>query len=317
MAKRVHVGGRRAGVSTGPGPFAVAQSVASGAQPRRTQGQQARTTAAQSQLEHQIRSADVRLGWLMNLHREEFPAPVHESVPRPQLPKFSLLLMTAEKAELKGVGLFDRERRAEARGRARAQAEEWATDLMAKASAEHTARQAAVDTEWEGVRVGDPAAVSARLTAVFNGTGRPVRVMAAREAEVGLRVVLPSMELVPLSEPDVTALGNATLRKLTKTERCGWYRQLAASTVLLAAKESFTSAAGLATAHIVGVDEHGVPLLAARLSASSLFASDWRLGAWDILLAADPDARRSVGGRIGDLRAIDVRADSSFSDLVD
>lgn len=105
------------------------------------------------------------------------------------------------------------------------------------------------------------------------------------------------------------------LNQMTKTERNEWYAQVVASYLLLAAKEAFAHAPGLAGARVVAVGGEGT-WVAARVERSRLGPADWRGPAWPILAQVSSVLRFEVRGRTKDLVTIDLRGDDIFGPVV-
>lgn len=308
---RVHVGGGRSGISTGAGPFTVYESL--GGSPRKnTQGM----TPKQAERMQQVDLAARQLNHLENLHRQDFTGPARQVVVAAALPTFGKLLATAEKHTLSGVSPFDREVRKSKRREARVLAERWALDLMMLAEDERRSKQDSIDMEWTALHSNQPLAVGRALAAAFSASSRPVRVLGVEDGEAHLIVTVDGQQVVPESKPATTPSGAPTLHKLTKTDRAAWHRQVVASQVLLAAKETMAAAPAIEAVRVVAVDQAGTPVVAARVGRRSLDGADWRTDAWRILTGLDPAMRCSLRARTHELLTIDLSGDANYGAIV-
>lgn len=273
-------------------------------------------TPAQAERLRQFHGAQHALDQLDQRHRQDFTSPQRNLVPRPALPKFHKLLVTAERQCMRGVPLRDRTRRKAAAAEAQGVAEKWAVDLLTLAEREQREQQAQLDSHWAALYANDPHTVVATLTEAFALRGRRLKVRGMYEGEVGLLAPLPHLDAVPLQKPGYTPRGTPTVHAMTHTERNEWFAQVVASELLLAAKESFALAPALPAVRVVGMGERGLPLVAARIQRDLLQAANWQSGAWPILHRLDPEMRVDVRGRTRALHTMDLRANPVYGALI-
>jgi len=301
---RLHAGGGRPGVSTGAGPLTVYQRV--GAANRRTT--RARRPTAQASGGGDSAALASALNELWSLHRQEFRATVKAIAPTPALPKFPKLLASFEKRALTGVGLFDRDGRRTARTRARAEAEQWALDLLARAPRDQAEAQRAIDEEWARLMANDPATTAEAIRRSFGENRAPAQVAGVHDGEAWLVVYGPPDADIPAHKPAVTPTGTPSTSKLNVTERWSLIRQLIASRALLAAKQTFAAAPGLVTVRFVVLSPLGDPLTAATVNRSDLAIADFRSDAWTVLELLDPRLVVRIRGRARALEEVELPA---------
>jgi hypothetical protein len=318
---RLHVGGGRSGVSTGAGPFTVYQSTGASTRRVSTSSRSSPAGSAAAARAQQHEAAAQTLAFVWEVHRQDFRPATKQPAPLPQLPSFGKLLLAAEKQALHGIGRFDRGARTSARVRARTQAEGWARDLMAKAVAEQSAQQHQLDERWRALLSNDPDLTGATIRASLASNQAPARLVGVRRDEAWLVVQAPPEARVPDLKPAVTPAGAPTVHKLNKTERAELIRQMIGSRVLLAAKQAFTAAPGLARIKVVvtGPPVVGYParaMVAAGFDRSDLFIADERRGAWDILLDLDPGLFADPSGRTRELQFVTLPSGSDYAQIL-
>jgi hypothetical protein len=262
-------------------------------------------TPAQAERARQV--AEVAQAWddLESQHRVTFPAaePPGPVAPEP-VPMFGVLLRTAEREELRGVGRFDRAARVEARTCARAKAEAEACRLLSDATAKHAADQAASDAAWRALLEGDPDTVTSRLSGTFVRRGIGAAVTAVTGGQVQISVEVPGVEAVPSHRSTVTPAGQPTLKKLTKTEAAEAVRQVVAARVLLVAKEALAESPATNEVIVAAHFARSGDVLETALHRDGLSEAPWRLDAWSVLSAVDPDVEVNIGGRTQELRPL-------------
>lgn len=318
---RMHVGGGRTGISTGAGPFTVYQSTGGSTRRRPSSSRSAGAGSAAAARSQQHQAAAQTLAFLSEMHRQDFRPKARQLAPAPELPTFGTLLLTAERQALRGIGPFARSARKAARIRARAQAESWARGLMVKAATEQAARQHRLDDGWRGLMSNDPEVTGVAIRESLASNQAPARLVAVRRDEAWLVVQAPPDAEVPDAKPAVTPAGAPTVRKLNKTERAELIRQMIGSRVLLAAKQTFTAAPGLAGVKVVvtGPPLSGYPvqaLVAARIGRSDLFVADERRGAWEILQDLDRGLVVDLRGRTRELQFVTVPSGSDYAQIL-
>lgn len=301
---RLHVGGGRSGLSTGAGPVTMYSHLAPSTRSRPSRSSAEGMTPAQAEKARRVEEAAQEWAQLAQIHRIEFdPIAAPEPVVTEPVPMFSVLLRQAERRHLRSVGRFDRLGRTEARRRAREEAEAEALRLLAGGIEDRDRRQEASDRAWAALVKGEPDAVEAAVSGALTARGLPVTVVSRRVGHVRIDVQVPGADAIPTHRPAVTAKGAPTLKKLTKTETAFHQRQQAAAGVLLVAKEARSQSSAISEVEVVASRGRD-PLMRTTLTSASLRAAPWRMDAWDVLLAADPQLETNIGGRTQELRPL-------------
>jgi hypothetical protein len=197
---RVHVGTGRTGFSSGLGPVSVYGTVG-GKRRRKSTGRSAgrpsgaalerqAAAARRAQAEADKATEAQRLAGIfqeiISLHRHNFPPVERPAAPMPDLPDPDAVREWHEKNALRGVGMFDRHRRAEARQYVAQAAQAELNDRWRQAQAEHAHAQQELDTQWARLTGNDPDTVLATLAEAFEDNEAPgveaARVIAVRRS---------------------------------------------------------------------------------------------------------------------------------------
>ena len=91
------------------------------------------------------------------------------------------------------------------------------------------------------------------LAAAFADNEAPAAPLDVDGTQVSLVVLVPSPEVVPDRRASITASGNLSLKKLTKTDAAQVYRQVVFGHLLVTLREAFAVAPGLQSARIVAI----------------------------------------------------------------
>ncbi len=292
-AARVHVGGGRAGFSTGAGPFTYYTRVGGGRGKRRSPSRArstsalrtpaastTRTTMTLAQANKQQEASRLREAFeaIMTIHHETF-APAHKPLtPPPALVDAGVIRRECVSAGLKGVGLFDRAGRKAAKARGLAEAEirvQQEVDSRRQQAIEH---QAELNEMWTKLLANDPDVVLDRLATAFEDNEASAAPLGVSDAEATIVVLLPGEDVVPARRPTTTAAGNLSLKKMAKKDRDAFYTVLAAGYTLVTVKEAFAVAPSLESVRVVAVRRVKKNAYGAKL-AEVMLAAHIRLGA--------------------------------------
>ena len=306
---RLHVGGGRTGVSTGVGPFTWYESVGGG----RRRPSSTRTPARASSAASASATVEARFRELSQMHRRPLAPPVVPSAPTVELPRFAVLVATAEKQELRGVRLWDRVGRREARQRARVVAEGWARDLLAIVDGERRERERGAAERQQGLAGNDPYVVRQEVRDAAARCRLPIEVTGMDRDLAHLTVTAPRPDAIPERKPARTPAGNPTLAKLTKTEANEWYARLLAGHAILAARLAFDAAPRLGTVAVVVRNPERAALLAVRLTRSAATSSAAVSDAWQALQQYGSELRHVVKGRTRELQPLELAGDRLYS----
>ena len=335
---RVHVGTGRTGLSSGLGPFSVYGAVGGKSRRKSTGRSSGRPPAAA--LERQAAAARraqagadkareaQRLAAIfqeiISLHRHDFPPVERPVAPMSDLPDPNAVREWHEKNALRGVGMFDRARRAAARQYAAQAAQAELNDRWRQAQAEQAHAQQELDTQWAHLTGNDPDTVLAMLAEAFEDNEAPAAPVGIDGTELSLIVLVPDEEAVPERLPATTQAGNLTLRKLPKAERSALYLLLIAGHVLVTLREAFAVAPGVEAARVIAVrrsgpDIYGLPVL------DCMVAGRWTRTAFNGVRWADADAGNILAGtatelvlnqKRGQILPVDLSTEPEIRDLL-
>jgi hypothetical protein len=208
---------------------------------------------------------------ITSLHRHDFPPVERPVAPMPEVPDRAAVNKSHEKNALRGVGMFDRARRAAARQYA-AQAE--LDDRWRQAQAEQGQAQQELDRQWARLAGNDPDTVLATLVEAFEDNEAPAAPVGIDGTELSLILLVPGEDAVPERLPATTQAGNLTLRKLPKGERSALYLLLIAGHVLVTLREAFAVAPGVDAARVIAV-RRGGPDIYGRPVLDCMVAGRW------------------------------------------
>jgi len=316
---RVHVGTGRTGFSSGLGPFSVYGAVggkrrrkSSGTSSSRPPGAAlqrqaaaARHAQAEADKAREAQRLAVIFQEIISLHRHDFPPVERPAASMPDLPDPNAVREWHEKNALRGVGIFDRARRAEAQ-------------------AEQTHAQQELDIQWARLTGNDPDTVLATLAEAFEDNEAPAAAVGIDGAELSLIVLVPDEDAVPERMPARTQAGNLTLRKLPKAERSALYLLLIAGHVLVTLREAFAVAPGVEAARVIAVRRSG-PDIYGRPVLDCMVAGRWTRTAFNGVRRADANAGKILAGtatelvlnqKRGQILPVDLSTEPEIRDLL-
>jgi hypothetical protein len=335
---RVHVGSGRTGLSSGLGPFSVYGAVG-GKRRRKSSGRRsghpsgaalerqaaaARRAQAEADKAREAQRLAAIFQEIISLHRQDF-LPVERPVaPMPDLPDPNAVREWHERNALRGVGRFDRAKRAAARQYAARAAQAELNDRWRQAQAEQAHAQQELDTQWARLTGNDPDTVLATLAEAFEDNEAPAAPVGIDGAELSLIVLVPDEDAVPERMPATTQAGNLTLRKLPKAERSALYLLLIAGHVLVTLREAFAVAPGVEAARVIAVRRSG-PDIYGRPVLDCMVAGRWTRTAFNGVRWADADAGNILAGtatelvlnqKRGQLLPVDLSTEPEIRDLL-
>jgi hypothetical protein len=313
---RVHVGTGRTGFSSGLGPFSVYGAVGgkrrggssrggrSSGRPSAAALQRQAGAARRAQAEADKAREAQRLAAIfqeiISLHRHDFPPVERPLAPMAELPDPDAVRQWHEKNALRGVGMFDRARRAAARQQATLAAQAELNDRWRRAQAQQAQAQQELDAQWARLTGNDPDTVLATLAEAFEDNEAPAAPAGIDGTELFLIVLVPGEDAVPERLPATTQAGNLTLRKLPKSERSALYLLLIAGHVLVTLREAFAVAPGLQAARVVAIRRSG-PDIYGRQALDCMLAGRWTRTAFNGVHWADADAGNILAGTAAEL----------------
>lgn len=336
-AARVHVGGGRTGFSTGVGPVGYYASV--GGSPRsRSNGRRpsgAGSAAANRQLVAALRAVDKAeearalrdaLVAILDLHRTEFPPAQPRLAPPPPMVDVTGILAKHAAEAKAATSVFSRAARKAALDEAKGRAEDEIANVNAHYESERQRWQGQLDEWWAALNRNDPETVLGTLAEAFEDNDAAAAAVGIDGAEVTLVVVVPAASSVPERKPTLTAAGNLSLRKLTKTEAADMYKHLICGHILVTVKEAFAVAPGIAHARIVAVratrpDAYGKvrpeAVLAARFERISLHGIAWSTAdAVQVLNDASTEKLFTQKGAVKQIAPVDLAGEPGLAAVV-
>lgn len=337
---RVHVGGGRTAISSGVGPFTASSAVGG----RRGGGGRSRAASGSvrpsltalerqanaAQREEQIRDLVALERSLVSLHHETFTPAQRVTVPPPTAPDAARILREQTKTELRGISLFNRAGRREARARAQQIADQRVASEAAAGAAGHRAAQSHADAEWAGLCSHNRDLVLPALEDAFEDNQSPAACIdvdiEARTRYATVLIVFGSSDMVPEQTPALTPTGRPTLRKRTKTDRNALYAAALGSTVLATVKEGFAVAPSVdefrvvvvrKDPHAASADQYVTAIYVGRFHRRGVERVDWtRIDPGEALLQA-AGARLQRRGSTREIVGLDLAGDKGLRALVE
>lgn len=333
----MHVGAGRTGFSTGLGPVSFYQSLGGGGRgyaPRRSQRlAYGLTVTEQRRLIAQARAAEKAnavaalsevIDRLQGIHRDEFPPAMPPHAPLRDLPSLAELTEQYERAAKNEVAWHRRKERNEAVAQARLLAVSDHARLMKAATVEQEQDQAELDELWASLCRNDPDVVLGTLSEALADNEATSVVVSVMDGEATLLILAPSIDVVPERRPGLTAAGNPSMTKMTKSERATIYSNVVMGHVLVTAKECFAVAPALQAARIVvlrvgRMDSYGRTELeciaAGRWERRALEGIDWSRSAAEIAHDSCTELLVRVKS-VGELQALDLQQEPELAALV-
>jgi len=211
---------------------------------------------------------------LLSVHRATFPQVQPPIIPRPEVPDLEVLVAQRRKQAVRGIIWFKRTARRQARADAEAKARtEW-QQADSAADAEQRRAQAEADAWWARLMANDPPTVLAQLADAFEDNESPAAPLDVTGSEVGIALLAPSDEQIPVRMGRVTAAGNPSLAKLAKGERGTLITAITMGFALVTIREAFAVAPGLTTARVVIV-RVAAPDVAGKATLECVAAGRW------------------------------------------
>jgi hypothetical protein len=224
------------------------------------------------------------------------------------------------------TSVFSRAARKAALEEAERRAQVDATALAEQYEQEHVSWQASLDKEWTALKANDPETVLATLAEAFEDNEAAAAAIGVEGAEATLIVVVPAPAEVPERRPTLTAAGNLSLKKLTKTESAAMYKELVCGHALVTVKEAFAVAPSLASARVVAMratspDAYGEVrsevVLAARFERSGLNGIQWeKADATQVVNDASSERILIQKGATQELTPVDLTKESQLAEVV-
>ncbi|GEE03073.1 hypothetical protein nbrc107696_35190 [Gordonia spumicola] len=261
-AARVHVGSGRTGFSTGFGPFYAYQSVGRG-RPR-SRSRSSRPTAAQIQRsiraaerEQQIAQRNAEIARLLqyrtasvSAHLERFPPAECPVVQPPPPVAVDAVRDEARRLRLASIPILDRSARTDAKRQADIDAADYCADESARLDQVFHRLVDGAGDWWAALTANDEATVCEAVNAAFADNAAAGCIVGVDGADGSIIMRQPDLDSLPDRMPGTTAVGNPTLRALTKRDRLAWWYDILLSNVAATLLEGFATAPALARLHL-------------------------------------------------------------------
>jgi hypothetical protein len=330
-AARVHFGAGGTGVSTGAGPVSLYHAVGSGRGRQGSNGPSRTSIAAQERRMRQAeklqdaREMAAAFERILDLHREDFAAATAPVAPSAQPVDGAAIRRRHEEAAVRGLGVFQRSARAQARDRAAQAADSEINEETARRQQERASLQSQLDQQWDRLLANDPDMVFATLSEALEDNEAPAAIVGVQDAEVSVVVLAPDIGVVPERMPKVTDAGNLSFKGLTKSTRNGFYALLVCGHVLVTVREILAVAPAITSVRVAVVrasppNAYGVRsmecLLAALFTRDALEGIQWE-SADSVAIVNDASAElRIKQGVAGELRPIDLSDEPGLAALL-
>lgn len=145
-------------------------------------------------------------------------------------------------------------------------------------------------------------------------------------AELTVVVLVPGLEAVPERKPTVTAAGNLSLKKLTRTERSSLHTVLVSSHVLLTVREALAVAPGIAAVRAIALQQSRIDVfgkhvvdvvMAARFDRARLAAVRWDIAEANVIVHdAASELVINFKRTTHELLPVDVVREPAIADLI-
>ncbi|UBV20361.1 MULTISPECIES: hypothetical protein [Mycolicibacterium] len=293
-----------------------------------------RRSAAAEAREDEIRAVLAIEQSLLTLHHEEFQVATRPILPQPARPDVDALIEARKQQALQGVSFFDRD--------ARRQATQWAQDTgrrdaeqqWQQALAQHTEQQQTLTEHWNKLIAHDADVVHDVLEDAFEDNQSPAACLEVGKdlsSAAGIRfatvlILFGPVDQIPERQPAVTATGQPTLRKRTKTDRNDFYVKALGATVLATVKEGFAVAPSVNEFRIVVLRKDPQAsnpatyvewIYAARFPRQWTVSLPWQsLDPGELLLQA-PDAQLRRQGAAGNVVGLALHDEPGMAEIVE
>lgn len=282
---RVHVGGGRAGVSSGVGPFTLYQGVsghrskgstrnsasATANTYRRQLAAAERSTRAEEQHAAAL-AAQRTLQELTSAHVATFAPVARPIASDPFDVNRTAVAQGFEQTCLAGIGPLDWGGRRAAKAQAALLTDEYLAQARNHAEGVRRQRQDYLDREWARLSAGDPQSILDVVAEALADNGAFATPVSTTSSSISIVLIAPPEDEMPAVKPHQNANGNWGTKKLTAAERNELYLDMLCSHVLATAKETFAVAPSLSELAVAVVRDEapmGAPLWKVLLVAES------------------------------------------------
>lgn len=262
------------------------------------------------------------IGELLNLHQQPLRPATPPQAPPPLPIDYAAIVGDHRQRALHGIGPLRFVARRNATAAATAAANQHITLLEAQRQRGWEQTRQDLDRWWNALLRNDPPVVLGVLAQAFAGNDAPAVVAGIDGAEVSLVALVPTLDDMPQSAPDVNPAGPP--RQLTQAERAELHAAAVASHVLRTVRDAFAAAPGVSAARIVALQRlaDGEPqfavMLAARLERQRLDQAPWMQdSANGILAEASSELLTNWDQDTSELHPIDLEGEPQLAAVLD
>lgn len=337
-AARVHVSTRGVGVSSGVGPFTASANTRNRRSQSRASGGVYGSRTSLSALERQVRQAQraeeiAQVAQteraLVTLHLEEFLPAQPPVVPPPAPVDVEPIAQAMTREQLRGISVFARARRREARALARRLTEQEVQRQEYVRRTEFERQQSEANTWWLALTQHDSVTVMAAMEAAFEDNQFPAACVDVGEDRLRYATVLVMFgapSLIPEKKADLTPTGRPTLKKRTKTERNSLYSAALGSTVIATVKEGLAVAPSLQEIRLLVLRkdtaaatpaDYLTAIYAARFPRERFRNTNWSRADSVAMILTAPDALIKRKGAMQEIASIELNDEPELQNLVE
>ncbi len=267
---------------------------------------------------------------LVTLHHEDFPQARPPEVPAPAAVNESAILRSHIKSALRGVGLFNRTGRQQAKHHGREQAVLEIGPARLRRLSGLAQQQTAAIAAWDALVAHEPEAVMTELEEAFEDNQYPAACLSATRDNgvnrVSLLVLFESLEMIPDKAAGRTPTGKPTVKKRSKTDRNELYLAALGSMVLATVKETFAVSPKTDVANVLVLrqdrgastaQDYLTAIYAANFEQAVTLRLPWRTLDPAETLMRVPDALLRRKGVAREVSALDLRGEPELVSILD
>lgn len=267
---------------------------------------------------------------LTSLHLEQFPAAAPEHVPAPEPVLADEMVKDYQRAAVRGIAFFRLSARRAAKERARVDARAEATRIDARNQEVYRGLVREATADFQRLLDHEPETVITAIDAAFADNASESTCVDAGTDDDGTTfatvvVVFGSAALVPEQVAALTAAGNPTVKKRTKTDRNALYVRALASTVLATVREALQTSPSTGEVRVVvlrrdlqvAAAERAVPIYTATFARHLVEQVQLDRVDLDQLLERAPDAQLTRKGATAEVMPFSIGNDDDLVRLTE
>jgi hypothetical protein len=327
-AGRVWFGAGGTGVSTGAGPVSFYKSLGRSSGGRRTSTSMAayERQVRQAQQLEELQALAERLQLMLTVHQQSFPPAQPPVAPPPEAVDGRAIEKRHRRDALKGISIFGRQARKQAKETARKAAEQEVAAEEERRHRSHDETQRALDESWRKLLDNDPETVLAVLEDAFADNEAPATPVDCQDGRVTTLMLIDGPDAVPERVPHVTPTGKPSSRKLSKTERNELYLGWTSSNLLATTREAFAVAPSIDAVTVVVLRRDPMTPFGEK-PLSAIYAGTLSRGQSDRIVWNQPEALDAIfhadnllietKGRTKELVPIELESHRDLEEMVE